>query len=497
MIRKLKRRFIALAMASLVVLMTVIVAGMNIINYNTVINEADDKLAALSVNGGMLPFMQNDSFGGMQDDSDWAGPQSGGNASDDAFDDDDWDAWIDDDDYDDIDAATREGLYGRGKPFSSRDEAEETRFFSVLLTAEESVVRANTDRIYAVDDSAAAGYAKKALEAGGESGWVDEYRYAVTDEGTMTRITFLDCSTSLAQFRQFLRASIIMSLAGLLIIFGFICYFAGRIVKPVAESYDKQKRFITDAGHEIKTPLAIIKANIDVMRMDLEDIEAAGKTIAAGDDARDPRPDADDADVTENAGNISEYTASLSESLGDIDSQVDRLTSLTNDLVYLSRMEEAGNALTMTEIPVSDIVAETADSFETLAAERKKTLSIDVAPMLTMQGSSKEIEKLVSILTENALKYSPEGDEVKVSLRKEGKTVVLEVRNKAVDPLSDEDLAHVFDRFYRSDKSRNSASGGHGIGLSMASAIVTAHGGKIRARSGDGSEFIVTATMPA
>ena len=256
-------------MASLVVLMTVIVAGMNIINYNTVVSEADDKLTALSVNGGMLPFMQNDSFGGMQDDSDWAGPQSGGNASDDAFDDDDWDAWIDDDDYDDIDAATREGLigYGRGKPFSSRDEAEETRFFSVLLTAEESVVRANTDRIYAVDDSAAAGYAKKALEAGGESGWVDEYRYAVTDEGTMTRITFLDCSTSLAQFRQFLRASIIMSLAGLLIIFGFICYFAGRIVKPVAESYDKQKRFITDAGHEIKTPLAIIKANIDVMRM--------------------------------------------------------------------------------------------------------------------------------------------------------------------------------------------------------------------------------------
>ena len=192
-------------MASLVVLMTVIVAGMNIINYNTVINEADDKLAALSVNGGMLPFMQNDSFGGMQDDSDWASPQPGSDAYDDDLD--DWD-----DDYDDIDASTREGLYGRGKPFSSRDEAEETRFFSVLLTAEESVVRANTDRIYAVDDSAAAGYAKKALEAGGESGWVDEYRYAVTDEGTMTRITFLDCSTSLAQFRQFLRASIIMSL---------------------------------------------------------------------------------------------------------------------------------------------------------------------------------------------------------------------------------------------------------------------------------------------
>jgi signal transduction histidine kinase len=112
----------------------------------------------------------------------------------------------------------------------------------------------------------------------------------------------------------------------------------------------------------------------------------------------------------DSSSRISEYTASLNESLGDIDSQVDRLTTLTNDLVYLSRMEEAGNALTMTEIPVSDIVAETADSFEPLAVERKKTLNIDVAPMLTMQGSSKEIEKLVSILTENALKYSPEGD---------------------------------------------------------------------------------------
>ena len=517
MIKKLKRRFIALAMASLIVLLTVIVAGMNIINYNTVINEADRKLAALSVNGGMLPFMDSSSINrnGLQGSSGFRMPFSGSSGTDSSDDDLDYDDY---DDYDDIDASTREGImgYGRGKPFSSRDEAEETRFFSVLLTAEESVVRANTDRIYAVDDSEAADYATAALKQDNDIGWVDEYRFTVTPEGSLTRITFLDCSTSLAQFRRFLYASIIMSVAGLLIIFVFICYFAGRIVKPVAESYEKQKRFITDAGHEIKTPLAIIKANIDVMRMDIEDIEAACKTAAPSvQEPEIPQPDTVSPEVEpelngqqeaapegipeagDNADNICEYTASLTESLSDIDSQVDRLTALTNDLVYLSRMEEAGNALTMTEIPVSDIVTETADSFDALAAERRKNLSIDVTPMLTMQGSSKEIEKLVSILTENALKYSPEGDDVKVSLRKDGKNVVLEVRNKAIDPLTDEDLAHVFDRFYRSDKSRNSASGGHGIGLSMASAIVTAHGGKIRARSGDGSEFIVTATMPA
>ena len=117
--------------------------------------------------------------------------------------------------------------------------------------------------------------------------------------------------------------------------------------------------------------------------------------------------------------------------------------------------------------------------------------------MLSMQGSTKEIEKLVSILLENAIKYSPGGDTIHLSLNKEGKNIVLEVRNKTLDPINDEDLAHVFERFYRTDKSRNSEAGGHGIGLSMASAIVSLHGGKIRARSGDGTEFIVTATMPA
>ena len=160
-------------------------------------------------------------------------------------------------------------------------------------------------------------------------------------------------------------------------------------------------------------------------------------------------------------------------------------------------MEEEGNEMRMTEIPVSDIVAETVDSFEALAHEREKYISADIVPMLSMNGSSNEIEKLVSILVENALKYSPEGDTIHVSLNREGKNIILEVRNRTNSPMSDEDLAHVFERFYRTDKSRNSEAGGHGIGLSIASAIVSLHGGRIRARSGDGTEFIVTATLPA
>ena len=192
-----------------------------------------------------------------------------------------------------------------------------------------------------------------------------------------------------------------------------------------------------------------------------------------------------------------DLAASLNESLDDMDGQVDRLTTLTNDLVYLSRMEEAGSTMTMTEVPLSEIVSETASSVAAVAAEKNKSLDMNIAPLLSVNGSSKELEKLVSILMDNAMKYSPEGTAVGVDLRREGRNVVLEVKNKTAAEVADEDLAHVFDRFYRADKSRNSAVGGHGIGLSMASAIVAAHGGKIRARRGDGTEFIVTAAMPA
>ena len=220
MIKRLKRRFIALAMVSLALLLTAIVAGMNLINYNTVISEADSKLEALSANGGRLPFSD-----------DYDGPEGSGMRYSDDYETDE-DFWGEDSSlfggwpyYDNIDSSTWDDLSGLGrrKPFISRDEAEETRFFSVLVTGEKSVLRANTDRIYAVDESSAADFAVKALENGSDKGFVDVYRYVISSEGSLTRITFLDCTSSLAAYRQFLYASIIMSLAGLLVTFAVIC----------------------------------------------------------------------------------------------------------------------------------------------------------------------------------------------------------------------------------------------------------------------------------
>lgn len=431
-IKRLKRRFIALAMVSLTILLAFIVTGMNIMNYNDVVSDADAKLDVLEQNVERFQTWHENGDKRMGPKPEDLGD---GNRPDEEF---------------------LFGKGGQGGPRMSMDEAEESRFFTVEVGEDGSVKQINVDRISAVKDAEAEKYAEEAIASGDENGFVNEFRYSVINDGSTKRVTFLDCGRVLESFRSFLRASIIMSIVGLALVFAAITFFAGRIIKPVAESYEKQKRFITDAGHEIKTPLAIIKANLDVIKMD---------------------PD------------------STEESLQDIDEQVDRLAGLTNDLVYLSRMEEAEESLVMSDVPLSDIVNETASSFEALAKDKGKAIELDIEPMLSINGSTKEIEKLVSILLENAVKYSDESEPIKVSLKKDGRNCTLEVSNRTAEEVSSESLAHVFERFYRTDESRNSATGGHGIGLSMASAIVSAHKGKISARTTDGHDFTVSAVL--
>ena len=146
-----------------------------------------------------------------------------------------------------------------------------------------------------------------------------------------------------------------------------------------------------------------------------------------------------------------------------------------------------------------------------MAEEKGKAIGTDIEPMISVQGSTKELEKLLSIIIENAIKYSispreitcgededgmPQPPVINVILRKEGKDAVIEVSNDTENELTNEQLSHVFERFYRMDSSRNSQTGGHGIGLSMANAIVNAHGGHISAHTTTGHNFIVTVAIP-
>lgn len=463
MINRLKKRFIILAMVSLTILLSVIVAGMNIINYNSLLAEADRNLSVLAGNRGRLPsYFEN---GGLS-----------------------------------------------GLPGMSRDEAEELRFFSVLVSSDGETVTAYLDRIYAVDEATAFEYAGKALREGRSSGFVRDYRYSTTSEGAYIRITFMDCGRLLRTFRHTLYSGILMSLAGLAAVFGVLMYFAGRIVRPVAESYEKQKRFITDAGHEIRTPLTIIKANLELIRMELdglcgpadgdgicEELKVTAPT-AEGTMAAEPEEEEESGELQGRASEREAAVCEIEEFLAEIDTQADRLTALTNDLVYLSRMDEGTASVSLTEVALSEIAEETASSFEPLARGRGRSVDIQIEPQLFIRGTAGETEKLVSILVENAVKYSPEGDTVRVRLYRNGRNAVLEVKNRSEAVLSEAELRNIFERFYRPDVSRNSSTGGNGIGLATAKAIVSAFGGKISASSqpldGDAGRFIVSCILP-
>lgn len=404
MIQRLRRKFILLSMVSICVMLAVLVTGMNVISYRAMVREADSTLFLLGQNRGRFPEIKGTI---------------------------------------------------PGRPFfsGSPELPYESRFFSVVINNNGEIVFVDTDKIVSVDEKTARTYVERIQ---GEQGFVEDYRYLCSYENDHQRIVFLDCGRKLDSFRTFLWASVSMAVLGTVAAFLVIAFFAGRIVRPMAESYEKQKRFITDAGHELKTPLTVINANADVLEMELGE---------------------------------------KNECLEDIRQQTKRLTKLTGDLVLLARMEEAEGKVQKLPFPLSELTAEAVQPFGTLAQAQNKTLVTRIAPMVTLCGNAHDLDRLVTVLMDNAMKYTPEGGRVTVLLESTPKTAVLTVMNTTDERLSQEDISHLFDRFYRADASRNSGTGGHGIGLSVAQAIVHNHGGKIQAAAAPG-EFRITAIFP-
>ena len=241
---------------------------------------------------------------------------------------------------------------------------------------------------------------------------------------------------------------------GVTAVFLLVVVLSKKAIEPVAQSYEKQKRFITDAGHEIKTPLTIIDADTTILEMEYGE----------------------------------------NEWLSDINIQTKRLADLTNDLIYLSKMEEENKKMETIEFPFSDVVEEVAQSFQNLATVQKKVFQMDIKPMVSIKGDEKSIRQLISILLDNAVKYCGENGNIRLSVWKKGKSTMMSVYNTTKE-MKKENLDHLFDRFYRTDESRNSQTGGYGIGLSIAQAVVIAHKGKIQASSEDGRSLLITVTL--
>ena len=401
MIKKLKIKLIFLCVGLLTVLLSMIVMTMNIINYRSVVHDADDLLDAIS---------------------------------------------------------QKEIALHIGEGSGSNPESElpyDSSFFCVVTNENGEIISTDTSHMPRISTDTANDYAAEILSARRTTGFKKGFRYIKVTEGDKTIAVFLDCSAELSTFKAFTSTSIFISILAIVVVAIIAILSADKLISPIAESYNKQKRFITDAGHEIKTPLTIINANVDVLAMEI----------------------------------------GHNECLDDIVRQTKRLTSLTNDLVYLAKMEE-GDALQKLEFPISEMVTEGAEQFAVLAESAGKKLKLAIQPNLSFSGDSKAINQLVTILMDNAMKYSKEASTVSVSLKKHSRSITLTVSNVTATSLSNVHLNKLFDRFYRTDKSRNSETGGHGIGLSVAKAIVVAHGGKISASISKNNLFTITATLP-
>lgn len=422
--RRLRRKFILVAMGAVTVVLTLIIAGINIVNYSHVCKMADARLDYILAG---------------KDGIDWgdeskAEPANGKDAGD-----------------------SQAGVRIRHFEGMTAESPFDTRYFTVTIDAGQ-VADVNTARIAAVGAKRAASIAARLHAKGWTSGFSGNYRYTTDVQDDEITYVFVDCSRELASFHSFLSASVAISCIGWLAVLAIVTVASGAVIRPMVESYSKQKRFITDASHEIKTPLAVIDAANEVQE------------IESGE---------------------SEWTQSIHE-------QVARLTALTERLVFLARMDEGSAGFTMASIDLSEAVDKAAAPFESVAVSRGKRLSMSDATGVRAHADAAAVTQVVELLLDNATRYASEGSVIELSLRAvsrgAGKGSAELVVSNAVDELPEGDLDRLFDRFYRADVSRSSKTGGSGVGLSVVRAIAEAHGGSASV-CGHGNQITFTVRL--
>ena len=326
------------------------------------------------------------------------------------------------------------GLLG---PMPAMEALLGARYYRVWADSEGAVTAVDSSHIeYGSEEEAAALFAAAAGKSEGGTGAFRFRTVTLSDGGSMS--VFLYTAEKRTAVLRVALLSGLGGLAGWLLMLLFVSFLSKKAIQPLAENMEKQKRFVTDAGHELKTPLAIILANTEALE------------LRQGE---------------------SKYSKNIRE-------QVQRLSGLTQNLLTLARADESQELTSAEDLDLSALVAEGAAPFREPAELRGLRLSEDIRPGLTAHGSRQQLSQAVSILLDNAVKYCAEGGEIRVELFKEGKPV-LRVSNTVTD--TSVPAERLFDRFYRADQSRSRASGGYGIGLSAARAIAEAHKGSLTA----------------
>ncbi len=272
------------------------------------------------------------------------------------------------------------------------------------------------------------------------------------DNGTLVVLT--DRTAEMGIMRKLKRTTVIVGLVSLIILSVAAYFLSGLIVRPLKETFEKQKQFISDASHELKTPLTVISTNADVLSGEIGD----------------------------------------NKWLNYIRDQTDRMNVLVNDLLSLTRLENSTREFITCEFDLSRAVTNAALPFECQAFESRKNFVLNVDDGIKIVGSEQHIKQMTGIFIDNALKYSKDGGTVRVSLAKEDGKAVLAVYNTG-SGVREEEVDKLFERFYRSDESRNRSTGGYGLGLAIAKSIIDKHKFKVQVENQEGRSICFVVTM--
>ena len=345
----------------------------------------------------------------------------------------------------------------RGELTSGTDTlATLSNFYTITLDSDGAVSGWNSDRSDLYTDEQIEAIAGQILAAGKSRGRADTQFYCLLEDEAQAgarRLIVLDARLEYLSARRVLRTTaLVAALACLLLSLG-ACLLIRRMLKPVEASFERQKQFAWDASHELKTPLAVISANADVLSSEIGD----------------------------------------NEYLGYIRSEVQRADKLVQNLLTLARMDKGSVQADIRRFDLSQALLSVALPFESTVFEAGKTLETDVPEGILCRGDEAMIQQLAVILLSNALKYSDDGGAIRLSLAQKGRGCVFSVYNTG-SGIAPEHLEKIFDRFYREDASHNSEVSGNGLGLSIARTIAEANRGRIHAESvpGKSATFIVT-----
>lgn len=282
-------------------------------------------------------------------------------------------------------------------------------------------------------------YALKISKKNKDKGIIGKYIYRVRKINKNTiSIILIENENAISDIKTMVLFSIIISIMSIVVIYSIAKKVSKIIVKPVEETFEKQKQFISDASHELKTPLAVIEANTDVLENEI----GSNKWI------------------------------------NYIQNETDSMNNLINELLLLAKMENVDNLKECKPLNLSKEVEIILSMFESMAYEKQVRIKTEISENIIMNGNKEDIEHIVSTLTDNAIKHTKAKKEVIVNLKKEKNEIILEVKNMG-DPIPEGEREKIFERFYRVDKSRNREEKRYGLGLAISKATIEKYNGKI------------------